>query len=84
MRHSGAVALGKSTLLNMIGGLDSLDAGEISVDGQDVTRLNKKELTTYRKESIGLVFQFYNLIADLTVEENEKTNMVESLKDNMK
>ena len=68
----------------MIGGLDSLDAGEISVDGQDVTRLNKKELTTYRKESIGLVFQFYNLIADLTVEENEKTNMVESLKDNMK
>ena len=68
----------------MIGGLDSLDAGEISVDGQDVTRLSKKELTTYRKESIGLVFQFYNLIADLTVEENEKTNMVESLKDNMK
>lgn len=56
MRHSGAVGLGKSTLLNMIGGLDSLDAGEISVDGQDVTRLNKKELTTYRKESIGLVF----------------------------
>lgn len=39
----------------------ALDAGEISVDGQDVTRLNKKELTTYRKESIGLVFQFYNL-----------------------
>lgn len=57
----GPSGSGKSTLLNMIGGLDSLDAGEISVDGQDATRLNKKELTTYRKESIGLVFQFYNL-----------------------
>ncbi len=66
----GPSGSGKSTLLNMLGGLDSLDSGKVAIDGQDVTRLNKKELTTYRKENIGFVFQFYNLIADLTVEEN--------------
>lgn len=66
----GPSGSGKSTLLNMIGGLDSLDAGSISVDGEQITGLTKKELTAYRKKSVGFVFQFYNLIPDLTVEEN--------------
>ncbi len=66
----GPSGSGKSTLLNMIGGLDSLDAGSICVDGEQITGLTKKELTAYRKKSIGFVFQFYNLIPDLTVEEN--------------
>ncbi len=66
----GPSGSGKSTLLNMIGGLDSLDSGEITVDGRVITGLSKKALTAYRRESIGFVFQFYNLIPDLTVEEN--------------
>ena len=66
----GPSGSGKSTLLNMIGGLDSLDEGEITVDGKTVTGLNKKALTAYRKQNVGFVFQFYNLIPDLTVEEN--------------
>ena len=66
----GPSGSGKSTLLNMIGGLDSLDSGEIEIDGQNITKLNKKALTSYRKQSVGFIFQFYNLIPDLTVEEN--------------
>ena len=66
----GPSGSGKSTLLNMIGGLDSLDSGEIAVDGQRITGLSKKALTAYRKQNVGFIFQFYNLIPDLTVEEN--------------
>ena len=66
----GPSGSGKSTLLNMIGGLDSLDSGEITVDGKKITGLSKKALTTYRKQNVGFIFQFYNLIPDLTVEEN--------------
>ncbi len=66
----GPSGSGKSTLLNMIGGLDSLDAGEIVVDGQRISGLSQKARTAYRRRSIGFVFQFYNLIPDLTVEEN--------------
>ncbi|MBQ9886521.1 MAG: ABC transporter ATP-binding protein [Lachnospiraceae bacterium] len=66
----GPSGSGKSTLLNMLGGLDSLDSGYIEVDGRKITGLSKKALTEYRKKSIGFVFQFYNLIPDLTVEEN--------------
>ena len=66
----GPSGSGKSTLLNMIGGLDSLDSGEIKIDGQNITKLSKKALTAYRKQSVGFIFQFYNLIPDLTVEEN--------------
>ena len=66
----GPSGSGKSTLLNMIGGLDSLDSGEIKIDGQNITKLNKKALTAYRKQSVGFIFQFYNLIPDLMVEEN--------------
>ncbi len=66
----GPSGSGKSTLLNMLGGLDTLDSGKLSVDGRDVTNLSQKQRTTYRKEDVGFVFQFYNLIPDLTVEEN--------------
>ena len=66
----GPSGSGKSTLLNMIGGLDSLDSGEITVDGQRITGLSKKALTAYRKQNVGFIFQFYNLIPDLTVGEN--------------
>lgn len=66
----GPSGSGKSTLLNMLGGLDTLDAGELIVDGKTLTGLNKKKLTEYRKKDVGFVFQFYNLIPDLTVEEN--------------
>ena len=66
----GPSGSGKSTLLNMIGGLDSLDSGEITVDGQKITGLSKKALTAYRRQNVGFIFQFYNLIPDLTVEEN--------------
>ena len=61
----GPSGSGKSTLLNMIGGLDSLDSGEIVIDGQNITKLNKKALTSYRKQSVGFIFQFHNLIPDL-------------------
>lgn len=66
----GPSGSGKSTLLNMIGGLDSLDSGELSVGGRRITGLKQKGLTEYRRCDIGFVFQFYNLIPDLTVAEN--------------
>ena len=66
----GPSGSGKSTLLNMLGGLDTLDEGELTVDGRKVTGLSQEQRTDYRKEDVGFVFQFYNLIPDLTVEEN--------------
>ena len=69
----GASGSGKTTLLNMIGGLDSLDAGELIVDGEDISQYNSKQLGEYRREKVSFVFQFYNLIPDLTVEENIRT-----------
>ncbi len=66
----GPSGSGKSTLLNMLGGLDTLDSGELTVAGRKVTGLSKEQRTDYRKEDVGFVFQFYNLIPDLTVEEN--------------
>ena len=66
----GPSGSGKSTLLNMLGGLDALDSGSLTVNGRDLTRLTPNQRTDYRKEDVGFVFQFYNLIADLTVEEN--------------
>lgn len=65
--HSGS---GKSTMLNMIGGLDVLDSGTIIVADTDITKYSSKQLTDYRRKNIGFVFQFYNLIPDLTVAEN--------------
>ena len=66
----GASGSGKSTLLNMIGGLDTPDSGSIIVDGTDITKLDKKSLTDYRREKLGMIFQAYNLIAELSVIEN--------------
>ena len=66
----GPSGSGKSTLLNMMGGLDSLDEGSITVDGREISRLKSGELTQYRKTDVGFVFQFYNLLPDLTVKEN--------------
>lgn len=66
----GPSGSGKSTLLNMIGGIDSLDSGTITISGRNISNANKKDLTEYRREDIGFVFQFYNLIPDLTVQEN--------------
>ena len=66
----GASGSGKSTLLNAIGGLDTPDAGTIQVAGEQVTSLSPRELTRFRRRHIGFVFQFYNLVPDLTVREN--------------
>lgn len=66
----GPSGSGKSTLLNMLGGLDHLDEGEIIVGDRNLSGYKNKMLTEYRKEDVGFVFQFYNLIPDLTVSEN--------------
>lgn len=66
----GPSGAGKSTLLNLIGGLDSPTSGRIIVDGQDISRLTNDELAEYRAETVGFVFQFYNLVPTLTVHEN--------------
>ena len=66
----GPSGAGKSTLLNMLGGLDSPTSGTITVCGKDISRLTKNELADYRAETVGFVFQFYNLIPTLTVHEN--------------
>lgn len=66
----GPSGSGKSTLMNLIGGIDRGDSGELIVDGVDILKLKDKELTKYRGDKIGFVFQFYNLIPNLTVEEN--------------
>ena len=66
----GPSGAGKSTLLNMLGGLDSPTSGTITVCGKDISCLTKNELADYRAETVGFVFQFYNLIPTLTVHEN--------------
>lgn len=66
----GPSGSGKSTMLNMLGGLDSPDEGVLKIDGREVSGLRNKELTDYRRADVGFVFQFYNLIPDLTVKEN--------------
>ena len=66
----GPSGAGKTTVLNMLGGMDTCDSGEIIVDGQDIARLNRREMTRYRRYDIGFVFQFYNLVQNLTAKEN--------------
>lgn len=66
----GASGAGKTTVLNMLGGMDTCDEGNIIVDGYDIAKYNKKQLITYRRYDIGFVFQFYNLINNLTAIEN--------------
>lgn len=66
----GASGAGKTTVLNMLGGMDSCDEGEIIVDGVDIAKYSSKELISYRRFDIGFVFQFYNLVQNLTAKEN--------------
>ena len=66
----GSSGAGKITLLNLLGGMDSATSGKIVLDGKDVTALNKKGLTAYRRTDVGFVFQFYNLMPNLTALEN--------------
>jgi len=66
----GPSGSGKSTFLNLIGGLEDADDGSISVDGCDLTTLSSKDLGEYRRRELGFVFQFYNLVPDLTIREN--------------
>ena len=66
----GTSGSGKSTLLNCIGGLDNMDSGSVKVDGNEIFGLTPKKLADYRRESLGFIFQFYNLVPNLTVREN--------------
>ena len=66
----GPSGAGKTTCLNILGGMDRLTSGEVIVDGKIINKLNEKELTKYRRNDIGFVFQFYNLVPNLTVKEN--------------
>ena len=66
----GPSGSGKSTLLNAIGGLDTVDSGQIHIDGKEITGLKPERLSEYRRDTLGFVFQFYNLIPNLTAEEN--------------
>ena len=72
----GPSGAGKSTLLNLLGGLDSATSGQIIVKGEHIENFNDNELTRYRAENVGFIFQFYNLIPNLTAIEN-----VELMKD---
>ena len=66
----GPSGAGKTTILNILGGMDSPTSGKIIVDGTDISKYNRKELTKYRRYDIGFVFQFYNLVGNLTALEN--------------
>lgn len=66
----GPSGAGKTTILNLLGGMDSATSGNIIVANEDITNLSKKELVKYRRDSIGFVFQFYNLIENLSTKEN--------------
>ena len=66
----GPSGAGKTTLLNILGGMDTLSTGRVMLDGREISALSKKELTNYRRHDVGFVFQFYNLIGNLTALEN--------------
>lgn len=66
----GSSGAGKSTLLNILGGMDTNDEGQILIDGVDIAQFNSHERTNYRRDDVGFVFQFYNLVANLTAKEN--------------
>jgi putative ABC transport system ATP-binding protein len=71
----GNSGCGKSTLLNIIAGMDSPTDGQVLLDGEDISKYNDKKLTQFRKEKIGFIFQFYNLLPDLTALENVKLSI---------
>ena len=66
----GPSGAGKTTTLNILGGMDKATSGEVIVDGKEITKLNDKKLIEYRRNDIGFVFQFYNLVQNLTAKEN--------------
>ena len=66
----GPSGAGKSTVLNILGGMDSCDSGQIMIDGVDIANYTAKQLTQYRRNDVGFVFQFYNLVPNLTAREN--------------
>lgn len=66
----GSSGAGKSTMLNILGGMDTNDEGKVIIDGKNIANYNRKELTTYRRNDVGFVFQFYNLVQNLTAKEN--------------
>ncbi|MBL1226066.1 ABC transporter ATP-binding protein [Enterococcus sp. BWR-S5] len=66
----GPSGAGKSTVLNILGGMDSPDAGQVIIDGTDIAQFSDKQLTGYRRTDVGFVFQFYNLVPNLTAKEN--------------
>ena len=66
----GPSGAGKTTLLNILGGMDTLTKGQVFLDGREVSKMNRKQLTDYRRDDVGFVFQFYNLIGNLTAHEN--------------
>jgi len=66
----GASGAGKTTILNILGGMDTLTSGTVTLDGEEVSSFSKKRLTTYRRHDVGFVFQFYNLVQNLTALEN--------------
>lgn len=66
----GSSGAGKSTVLNILGGMDTNDEGQVIIDGVDISNYNAKQLTTYRRDDVGFVFQFYNLVSNLTAKEN--------------
>ncbi|WP_286356519.1 ABC transporter ATP-binding protein [Ileibacterium valens] len=67
---AGASGAGKSTILNLLGGMDTVTDGTITVDGKEISSYNDKQMTQYRRDDVGFVFQFYNLIQNLTLREN--------------
>ena len=66
----GPSGAGKTTTLNILGGMDTATSGKVLVDNKEITRLTNKQLITYRRNDIGFVFQFYNLVQNLTAKEN--------------
>ena len=66
----GPSGAGKTTLLNILGGMDTLSSGKVVLDGREISGMNKRQLTQYRRQDVGFVFQFYNLIGNLTALEN--------------
>jgi putative ABC transport system ATP-binding protein len=66
----GASGAGKTTILNILGGMDTLTAGKVYLDGNEISAYNKRQLTAYRRHDVGFVFQFYNLVPNLTALEN--------------
>ena len=66
----GASGAGKTTILNILGGMDTLTSGKVLLDGQEISNFSKKQLTAYRRYDVGFVFQFYNLVKNLTAMEN--------------